>query len=118
MVRSLCEKKNKERMILPKPYIMIFFVCVRIILRWSLNQRWAPLRRMYSSSFNNKRKKKGQTATKMTQSASEAAAAWEADWRSAKTAEANIAGNTDDLVRGAAVDIEGGGGTYLLRSQQ
>eukprot|EP00903_Cladosiphon_okamuranus_P013940 g12966.t1 len=57
--------------------------------RWSLNQRWAPLRRISASSKKLKGDKAGQGG-----SASDAAP-WEADWRSAKTVEAGLSGNTD-----------------------
>ncbi|CBJ26153.1 protein kinase domain [Ectocarpus siliculosus] len=63
--------------------------------RWSLNQRWAPLRRTSSSSSSSSKKTRGKT--KRSETASEAAQ-WEADWRSAKTADSEVAGSTHDLV--------------------
>ncbi|CAM9836494.1 unnamed protein product [Ectocarpus fasciculatus] len=64
--------------------------------RWGLNQRWAPLRRISSSSSSSSsRKTRGKK--KRSETASEAAQ-WEADWRSAKPAESEVAGSTHDLV--------------------
>lgn len=74
-------------------------------VRWSLNQRWAPLRRVSASS---KKPKRARTGAGDSGSGSDAAS-WEADWRSAKTVEAGLSGYTDDLVRDRCRHIQTGG---------